>query len=70
MKPLNKFTTAFQTYASHMGSTQADVCILFKEYMRNFIKPEILSKADDITVLHYFNQDNQGANKELEIEPQ
>ena len=67
MKPLNRFSTAFQTHASRMGSIQSDVRALLRGYMSNFIKPEILSTTEDITTIQYLHQDNQVGNDELGI---
>ncbi len=33
MKPLNTFSTAFQTHASRIGTLQSDVCKLLQSYM-------------------------------------
>ena len=44
MKPLNKFSTAFQTNASRIGSLQSDVQVLLHSYLSNFVKPEILTE--------------------------
>ena len=56
MKPLNKFSTAFQTHASRMGSIQGDVRVLLQGYLGNFVKPEILSTAEYITSLIQINK--------------
>ena len=67
MKPLNKFSTAFQTNASRIGSLQSDVQVLLHAYLSNFVKPEALREANDITAVDYRNQDKQVSNDELGI---
>ena len=44
---------ALQTNASQIGSLQSDVRTFFRSYLRSFIKPEVLTEADDITEIEY-----------------
>ena len=67
LKPLNKFNIAFQTHTSRIGSLQSDVRTLLREYLSNFIKPEVLLGTDDVTNIDYLNQNNQVSNDELGI---
>ena len=67
MKPLNKFSTAFQTNASRIGSLQSDVRALLHSYLSNFVKPEVLSEAVDITTVHFLDRSKQVLNDELGI---
>ena len=67
LKPLNKFSTAFQTCASRIGSLQSDVRGLLRSYMCNFIKPDVFNDVDDITTLDYLDPENQATNDELGI---
>ena len=59
LKPLNKFNIAFQTNASRIGSLQSDVRTLLQSYLSNFIKPEVLTEADDITGIEHRERINQ-----------
>jgi hypothetical protein len=67
LKPLNKFSQAFQTHASRIGSLQSDVRVLLQGYMSNFIKPEVITNADDITEISYLDRNNQVEDSELGI---
>ena len=67
LKPLNKFNIAFQTHASRTGSLQSDVRTLLRGYLSNFIKPEVLSGADDVTSIDYTDPNNQVSDDELGI---
>ena len=67
LKPLNKFSITFQTHASRIGSLQSDVRVLLQGYLSNFIKPEVLINADDITMIDYLDQNNQVGDDELGI---
>ena len=51
LQPLNKFTTVFQTHASRIGSVQDDTMSLLRGYLANFIQPEIITAANDITTI-------------------
>ena len=52
MKLFNKFSIAFQTHASHIGTLQSDVQKLLRAFMSNFIDPEIMKAADDVTSIN------------------
>ena len=42
LKPLNIFSTAFQTHASRIDTLQADVRRLLCSFVSNFIDPEVM----------------------------
>ena len=67
LKPLNKFSIAFQTHASRIGSLQSDVRVLLQGYLSNFIIPEVLTNADDITMIDYLDRNNQVVDDELGV---
>lgn len=67
LKPLNRFSTAFQTNASRIGSLQSDVRGLLKSYMCNLIKPDVFKDVADITTLDYLDPDHQAVDDELGI---
>ena len=67
LKPLNRFSTAFQTHASRIASLQSDVRALLQAYLSNFIKPEVLASTDDVIAVDYLDRDNQVTNGELGI---
>ena len=67
LKPLNKFSVAFQTHASRVGSLQSDVRVLLQGYLSNFIKPEVLTNADDITMIDYLDRNNQVVDEDVGI---
>ena len=53
LQPLNKFTTVFQTNASRIGSIHDDTLSLLRSYLANFIKPEVITGAEDIKSIDY-----------------
>lgn len=53
LKPLNTFSVAFQTRASRIGTMQADVRKLLHSFVSNFVEPEVVRSADDITAIGY-----------------
>ena len=67
LKPLNKFSVAFQTHASRIGSLQSDVRVLLRGYLSNIVKPEVITNADDIITVNYLDRNNQVENSELGI---
>ena len=67
LQPINKFTTVFQTHASRIGSVQVDTLSLLRGYLANFIKPEVLTAASDITTINYCDRNNQLSNDTLAI---
>ena len=67
LQALNKFTTIFQTHASRIGTMQDDMLSLLRGYLANFIKPEVIVAADDITALDYKDKENQLPNESLAV---
>ncbi len=67
MKPFNKFSTAFQTHASRIGTIQSDVRQLLYSYMSNFVEPDILKSEEDITIIDYKNRSCQLDDSELGV---
>ena len=51
LKPLNIFSTAFQTHASRIGTLQADVRQLLHSFVSNFIDPDVIKTTKDMTSL-------------------
>ena len=49
LKPLNIFSTAFQTHASRIGTLQADVRKLLHSFLSNFVEPEVIRSTQDTT---------------------
>ena len=64
LKPLN---IALRTNTSRIGSQQSDVCTLLRAYLSNFIKPDILAEAEDITKIEYHLRTYQVDDDELGI---
>ena len=67
LKLFNKFSIAFQTHASHIGTLQSDVCKLLQAFMSNFIDPKVMKGRDDVTSINYMDRSNQACNSELGI---
>ena len=67
LQPISEFTTVFQTHASRIGSIQDDTLSLLRGYLANFIKPEVITAASDITAINYRDQNNQLSNDTLAI---
>ena len=67
LEALNKFTTIFQTHASRIGTMQQDMLSLLRGYLANFIKPDVIVAADDITALDYTDRGNQLSNNSLAV---
>ena len=67
LQPIKKFTTVFQTHASRIGSIQDDTLSLLRGYLANFIKPEVITAASDITTINYHDRNNQLSNDTLAI---
>ena len=67
LQPINKFTIVFQTHASRIGSIQGDTLTLPRGYLANFIKPEIITAANDITTMKYRDRHNQLSTDALAI---
>lgn len=67
LQALNKFTTIFQTHASRIGTMQQDMLSLLRGYLANFVKPEVIVAADDITALAYTDRSNQLSNDSLAV---
>ena len=69
LKPLNSFNTAFQTSSSKVGTLQQDVHNLPRDFLSNFIQPELLAATsnDNIHSFDYENVANQFSNDELRI---
>ena len=53
LQPINRFNTVFQTSASRIGSIQDDTLSLLRGYLANFIKPEVITTAENITAINY-----------------
>ena len=51
MKGFNKFSLAFQTHASRIGTLQSDVRNLLKSFLSNFVDSSVLRSCSDITIL-------------------
>ena len=66
-KPLNIFSTAFQTHASCIGTLQADVRKLLNSFVSNFVDPEVIKSTDDITSIDFTDTSVQLSNDELGI---
>ena len=67
LKPMNVFSTAFQTHASRIGTLQADVRRLFSSFLSNFIDPDVIKSSEDITTLEFTDSTIQLSNDELGI---
>ena len=67
LQPINKFTVVFQTHASRIGSIQHDTLSLLRSYLANFLLPEVITAAQDITTIDYHDQNNQLSNDALAI---
>ncbi len=67
LKPLNIFSTAFQTHASRIGTLQADVRKLLHSFVSNFIDPDIIKSTEDITTIDFTDITIQLSNDELGI---
>ena len=67
MKPLYKFSVAFQTSASRIGTLHSDVRSLLKSFMSNIVDPDILQSHDDVTSVDYQSRSNQVCDDELGI---
>ena len=67
LQPIKKFTTVFQTHKSRIGSIQDDTLSLLSGYLANFIKPEVITAASDITTINYHDRNNQLSNDTLVI---
>ena len=57
-KPMNVFSTAFQTHASRIGTLQADVRKLFHSFISNFIDPDVIKSSEDITTIEFTDNTN------------
>ena len=67
LQPINKFTTVFQTHASHIGSIKEDTMSLLRGYLVNFIKPGVITAATDIKTIDYHSTQNQLSDDALAI---
>ena len=67
LKPLNIFSTAFQTHASRIGTLQADVRKLLHSFVSNFIDPEVIKSTEDITSIDFTDASIQLSDDELGI---
>ena len=67
MKPFNKFSTAFQTHASRIGTLDSDVRNLLRAFLSNFIDPDVIKSVNDITTLSYLDRSKHVENDELGI---
>ena len=67
LQPIKTFTAVFQTHASCIGSIQDDTLSLLRGYLANFIKPEVITAASDITTINYHDRNNQLSNDTLAI---
>ena len=67
LKPLNVFSTVFQTHASRIGTLQADVRRLLQTFASNFIDPDVIKATDDITSIDFTDSKIQLSNDELGI---
>ena len=67
LQPINRFTTVFQTSASRIGSIQDDTLSLLRGYLANFIKPEVITTAENITTINYCDRHNQLSDDALAI---
>ena len=67
LKGFSKFSLAFQTHASRIGTLQADVLNLLKSFLSNFIDPGVLRQCLDITTINYQDLNAQLKDSELAI---
>ena len=67
LKGFSKFSLAFQTHASRIGTLQSDVLNLLKSFLSNFIDPSILRQSNDITAINYQDLNAQLKDSELAI---
>ena len=67
LKPLNIFNTAFQTHVSRIGTLQADVRKILQSFLANFVDPDVIKSADDITSVDFTNKSLQLNDDELGI---
>lgn len=68
MKPLNKFTTAFQTNASKIGTIKRSIKNFLQSFLANFVMP-IMSAvaADSVKDVDFASRENQVSDDELGI---
>ena len=50
LKGFSRFSLAFQTHASRIGTLQSDVLNFLKSFLSNFIDPSVLRQSNDITI--------------------
>ena len=67
LKPLNIFNTAFETHVSRIGTLQADVRKILLSFLANFVDPDVIESADDITSVDFTNKSLQLNDDELGI---
>ena len=67
LKPLNGFNTTVQSSATKIGTMQADVRELLHSFLANFVKPEELATASDLTKVQYADPSKQLSDDELGI---
>ena len=59
LKPLNIFNIAFQTHVSRIGTLQAEVRKILQSFLANFVDPDVIKSADDITSVDFTNKSLQ-----------
>ena len=67
LKPKNIFNTAFQTDVNRIGTLQADVRKILQSFLANFVDPDVIESADDITSVDFTNKSLQLNDDELGI---
>ena len=65
--PLTEFNVAFQSSGTKIGTMQAEVHELLRGFLANFVKPEVLAAASDLTSIAFQVRGNQVDDSELGI---
>ena len=67
LKVFSKFSLAFQTHTSRIGTLQSDVHNLLKSFLSNFIVPSVLRQSEDLTKISYQDKKLQLKDSELGV---
>ena len=67
LKGFSRFSLAFQTHASRIGTLQSDVLNVLKSFLSNFIDPSVLRQCSNRTALNYRDLNAQLNDSELTI---
>ena len=64
---LNKFNTLFQSESCRILELEKETCDLLRVYLMNFIKPDLMSMATDVTKVDYKSPSNYKCFEEISI---